>query len=164
MFHAVHKNPTSRNKLLDHSSHTPVLCRMNEMSGCPVFLLPVLDQSGVREAESHTVGTLQPALLRSHLTSSPFFPLWLSVGCSLISLYPPAFISVQISLLLPCLSSSISSYYLFLSHFLLPPLSSHSSSFLPLPSPCMERQLTASLLSSTVPLFSLSLSSLLVAV
>lgn len=112
-----------------------------------LWILPVLDQSG-GDQRSRFVQSDSRCLTRHSV---------LSAGCPVLEPYQPLsaclYLSFQISLLLlvPGVSHSISSYYPFLC------LSSLSSPLLPLPSPCMERQLTASLLSSTVPLFAPSI-------
>lgn len=119
-------------------------------------VLPVLDQSVTERSCSRITERIQ--------LHSPSHPLFLSTVTScpaqpyqLLSLYPlslslfPNFSPPPFSL---SLSHCISSYYPPLSfpRFLLPLLL-----FSPPTSPCMERRLTASLLSSTVLLFSPSI-------
>lgn len=116
-------------KLLDHCAHTPPLCRMNEMSGCLVFVLPVLDQS-VRSKRSRITRSLDvgagAAPLSPHLVS--FLP-----ALTLCSLYSGAALSAFIPLSLSLskfLSSSlvsllvsprITSFSLTFSYHLSPP-------------------------------------------
>lgn len=132
---------------------------MNEISA---FVLPVLDRS-LGDKRSRITQSGPDRGYCSLLTSpSPLLLHYNSPSAAALSAFTPppptpVFISLsKISLLLLCLSHNIPSSYPILSRFLLLPFSSPSSSCLPLPSPCMERQLTASLLSSTVPLSPLS--------